>query len=171
VNDSTCLITGVAGFIGSHLADRLLALGCRVVGVDNMVLGQRSNLAEALSSPNFSFNELDVNDYDRCFSFLRAESQTSPIHTVWHLAANSDIQAGGLDPDIDLKATFLTSYNVLKMMQALQIPQLAFASTSAIYGETPGLLREDVGPLFPISNYGAMKLASEGISPPLWNGF
>jgi UDP-glucose 4-epimerase len=128
-----------------------------------MVLGQRSNLAEALSSPNFSFNEVDVNDYDRCFSFLRAESQTSPIHTVWHLAANSDIQAGGLDPDIDLKATFLTSYNVLKMMQALQIPQLAFASTSAIYGETPGLLREDVGPLFPISNYGAMKLASEGI--------
>src|SRR5207249_1584189 len=77
VNDSKCLITGVAGFIGSHLADRLLALGHRVVGVDNMVLGQRSNLADALSSPNFAFNELDVNDYDRCFSFIRAEFEKS----------------------------------------------------------------------------------------------
>jgi len=57
-----CLITGAAGFIGSHLADRLLALGHLVVGVDNMILGKRSNLAAALSNPNFSFKELDVND-------------------------------------------------------------------------------------------------------------
>ena len=62
-----------------------------------------------------------------------------------------------------MKATFLTTYHVLRMMQALSMPQLAFASTSAIYGEHGGVLREDAGPLFPISNYGAMKLASEGI--------
>jgi UDP-glucose 4-epimerase len=104
-----------------------------------------------------------VNDYEACLAFLKAESEKGPVETVWHLAANSDIQAGGLNPDVDLKATFLTTYNVLRMMQALGIPQIAFASTSAIYGELGGLLREDAGPLFPISNYGAMKLASEGI--------
>src|SRR5260221_4083395 len=163
MSEPKCLITGAAGFIGSHLADRLLALGHTVVGLDNMVLGKRANLAQALSSPKFTFRELDANDYDKCLSFLKAESDKAPIETVWHLAANSDIQAGGLNPEVDLKSTFMTTYNALRMMQALGIPQIAFASTSAIYGEHSGVLREDIGPLFPISNYGAMKLASEGI--------
>lgn len=163
MNQTKCLITGAAGFIGSHLTDRLLALGHSVVGVDNMVLGNRSNLAKALGSSQFVFKELDVNDYEGCLEFLAEESEKGAFETVWHLAANSDIQAGGLNPEVDLKATFLTTYNVLRMMQALKIPQIAFASTSAIYGEHQGILREDVGPLFPISNYGAMKLASEGI--------
>jgi UDP-glucose 4-epimerase len=57
----------------------------------------------------------------------------------------------------------MTTYNVLKTSQALGICQIVFASSSAIYGEHDGPLREDSGPLFPISNYGAMKLASEGI--------
>jgi UDP-glucose 4-epimerase len=157
----TCFVTGAAGFIGSHLVDRLLSLGRRVVGVDSLVLGRRANLAQALRHPSFRFAELDVNDVPACQAFIRSEA--APIETVWHLAANSDIQAGGNNPDIDLNLTFLTTYHVLKLMQALAIPQIAFASTSAIYGEHPGLLREETGPLFPISNYGAMKLASEGI--------
>ena len=157
------LITGAAGFIGSHLTDRLLSLGHAVVGVDNMALGRRDNLAGSLQSPQFSFKEVDVNDSENCLAFLKVEAAKAPFDTVWHLAANSDIQAGGLDPDVDLRATFLTTYNVLRMMQALGIPQIAFASTSAIYGEHAGILREDTGPLFPVSNYGAMKLASEGI--------
>jgi UDP-glucose 4-epimerase len=163
MNQTKCLITGVAGFIGSHLADRLLAMGHTVVGIDNMVLGKRANLAQALKSPRFIFQEMDVNDYETCLAFLRMESAKSAFGTVWHLAANSDIPAGGANPEVDLKATFMTTYNTLRLMQALDIPQLVFASTSAIYGEYPGLLREDAGPLFPISNYGAMKLASEGI--------
>ena len=138
-------------------------MGCTVVGIDNMVLGKRSNLVQALQSPNFIFKELDVNDYETCAAFLKSQSQQGPFETVWHLAANSDIQAGGLNPEIDLKATFLTTHNILRLMQALEIPEIAFASTSAIYGEHPGVLHEDAGPLFPISNYGAMKLASEGI--------
>jgi UDP-glucose 4-epimerase len=77
------------------------------------------------------------------------------------MAANSDIRAGVTDPDVDLNCTFLTTHNLLKVMREHGIPQLAFASTSAIYGVHPGLLHESIGPLFPISNYGAMKLASE----------
>jgi len=156
------LVTGAAGFIGSHLVDRLLALGHRVVGLDNLTLGRRANLAQALRNRQFSFAELDVNDAEASLAFLREDAARGPIKTVWHMAANSDIQAGGRDPDVDLRLTFLTTYNVLKMMHSLHIPQLVFASSSAIYGDHDGLLKEDTGPLLPVSSYGAMKLASEG---------
>jgi UDP-glucose 4-epimerase len=159
----SCLITGAAGFIGSHLVDKWLALGHRVYGVDNMVLGKRANLGEALKSSNFVFQELDVNDLKSFRNFLQAHAKEEPIEAVWHLAANSDIQAGGANPDIDLERTFLTTYNTLKLMQEFGIPKIIFASTSAIYGELGGALTEQSGPLHPISNYGAMKLASEGI--------
>jgi UDP-glucose 4-epimerase len=157
------VVTGAAGFIGSHLVDRLLALGARVAGVDNLLLGKRDNLAQALQNPRFSLRELDINDYERCLEALRTENAHNPIGTIWHLAANSDIQAGGRDPDVDLRSTFLTTYNLLKMMEVLGIPRMVFASSSAIYGDLGSMLKEDSGPLFPISNYGAMKLASEGV--------
>ncbi len=77
------------------------------------------------------------------------------------MAANSDIRAGVADPDVDFRDTFHTTYNLLRLMREHKIPRLAFASTSAIYGDLKQKLTEDIGPLFPISNYGAMKLASE----------
>jgi UDP-glucose 4-epimerase len=140
-----------------------LSLGHRVIGIDNMLLGRPENLAKAVANSNFCFRVLDVNDTTKCLEFLKAEAGASGLETVWHMAANSDIQAGGLNPDIDLNATFLTTYNVLKLMQALDIGEIAFASSSAIYGQHEGVLQEDTGPLFPISNYGAMKLASEAV--------
>jgi UDP-glucose 4-epimerase len=158
-----CLITGAAGFIGSHLTDKLLAQGWQVFGVDNLVLGKRANIAAALPSPHFTFQELDVNDLPAFRGFLQAHTKGPSLDAVWHMAANSDIQAGGNDPDIDLQRTFLTTYNTLKMAQEFNIPQFIFASTSAIYGELGGALTELSGPLHPISNYGAMKLASEGV--------
>jgi UDP-glucose 4-epimerase len=158
-----CFVTGAAGFIGSHLVDKLLALGWRVLGADNMLLGSRKNLTDALRSADFVFEELDVNDTQALGAFLRSHTKDSSVETVWHMAANSDIQAGSFDPDVDLQRTFLTTYNTLKVMQELNIPQIVFASTSAIYGELDGSLREETGPLFPVSNYGAMKLAPEGV--------
>lgn len=160
---ANCFVTGAAGFIGSHLVDRLLSLGYGVVGIDNLLLGRLENLANASQNPRFRFGKLDVNETAQVLKFLKQEMPEGGFQTVWHMAANSDIQAGGVDPDVDLKATFLTTYNSLKIMRALSIPEIAFASSSAIYGEHDGVLREETGPLFPISNYGAMKLASEGV--------
>lgn len=162
-NQALHLVTGAAGFIGSHLVDRLLARGDRVAGVDNLVLGRRANLAAALSSADFIFEELDVNDTERFRDFLKTRIGGAPVEMVWHLAANSDIPAGVDNPDLDLRLTFLSTYHTLRIMEELGFTQIAFASSSAIYGELPGPLTEETGPLHPISNYGAMKLASEGL--------
>jgi UDP-glucose 4-epimerase len=158
---TNCLITGAAGFIGSHLADVLLARGASVTGIDNLKLGRRENLASALNNPRFKFFEADLNDLSACGKIISDQSKSAPFTAVWHMAANSDIRAGVADPDVDFRDTFLTTYNLLKLMCAHKIPRLAFASTSAIYGDLKQKLTEDIGPLFPISNYGAMKLASE----------
>jgi UDP-glucose 4-epimerase len=81
---------------------------------------------------------------------------------VWHLAANSDIPAGVTDPLVDHRDTFLTTFNMLMVMRELKIPAIRFSSSSSIYGEFGDkLIEEDSGPLRPISNYGAMKLAAE----------
>lgn len=155
------LVTGAAGFIGSHLVDALLDRGERVVGIDNLKLGRPENLSRARQHPRFKFYQADLNDLAAAGPILAAESEAAPFDTVWHFAANSDIRAGVADPDVDFHETFLTTYSVLKLMRTHKILRLAFASTSAIYGVHDRPLTEDIGPLFPISNYGAMKLASE----------
>jgi UDP-glucose 4-epimerase len=155
----TVLITGAAGFIGSHVADRLLKQGHRVVGIDNLSRGTRGNLAPALRNPGFHFFEADLTDvgsYRKIVADFR-------ITTVWHMAANSDIPGGIADPNVDYRDTFQTTFNTLRVMREARIARIAFASTSAIYGVHDEPLREDTGPLFPISNYGAMKLASEAL--------
>jgi UDP-glucose 4-epimerase len=155
------LVTGAAGFIGSHLVDALLARGDTVVGVDNLKLGRREYLAAALANPRCRFFQADLNDLPATGAIIAQETRTGGFDAVWHLAANSDIRAGVADAEVDFRDTFLTTHSVLKLMHAHGIPRLAFASTSAIYGVHDRPLTEDIGPLFPISNYGAMKLASE----------
>lgn len=155
------VLTGAAGFIGSHLADALLARGEAVIGVDDLSLGTRTNVREAAAHDRFALHEGDLNDVDAVGRALQAAAGSRPIDTLWHLAANSDIQAGVADPEVDFRRTFLTTYSVVQLCRRHGIRRVVFASTSAVYGELPGPLAENAGPLFPISNYGAMKLASE----------
>ena len=157
------LVTGAAGFIASHLVDRLLAEGHTIVGIDNFSLGTRQHISGVLGNLNYRFIEADLNKPDAYREAVLAEAAAEPFDTVWHLAANSDISAGVANPDIDLRDTFMTTFNVVKLIRELKVTKLAFASTSAVYGDRPTLLTEDSGPMLPISNYGAMKLASEAI--------
>jgi UDP-glucose 4-epimerase len=157
-------ITGVAGFIGCNLARFLLNRGQRVAGFDNLCRGQLQNLNSVIGNPDFTFKKIDLADLDSYREALTRLHERSPISVVWHMAANSDIPAGVTDAWVDLRDTFMTTFNTLEVMKHLNIPTLAFASTSAVYGDLQDIkLTEDSGPLFPISNYGAMKLASEAI--------
>jgi len=151
------LVTGGAGFIGSHLCDRLLARGAEVWCVDNLRLGRRRNIAHLETSPHFCFTKLDVLD-EPALTTLFADGR---FDAVFHMAANSDIAAGTANVQLDLELNQLTTIAVLKAMKAHNVSRLFFASTSAIFGETDAVLHEDFAPLKPISFYGASKLAAE----------
>ena len=159
----TLIITGVAGFIGSNLARQFIANGNTVLGIDNLCRGRISNISDLLENPLFKFVEIDLSDINKYMSVVKNYGPY-PISEIWHLAANSDIPAGIADANIDLRDTFMTTFNTLEVMRKCNIPTLVFSSTSAVYGDLDDApLTEDIGPLFPISNYGAMKLASEAL--------
>jgi UDP-glucose 4-epimerase len=151
------LITGGAGFIGSHLCDELLALKHEVVAVDNLSLGTTKNIEHLIANGRITFYKLDLLDQSGLKEVFRKEK----FDAVFHLAANSDIARSLKDPSIDFNNTFLSTYSVLDAMRVEKVGKLVFASTSAIYGDTPDRISETYGPLFPVSHYGASKLASE----------
>lgn len=151
------LLTGGAGFIGSHLCDRLLSLHNKITVIDNLILGRKENISHLIGNESFTFHEKDLLDLEALRSIF-AEGQ---FDMVYHLAANSDIQKGSEDPTVDYSLTFNTTFNVLQCMREFEVKKFFFASTSAIYGETYDRLTENYGPLRPVSNYGAGKLASE----------
>jgi UDP-glucose 4-epimerase len=151
------LVTGGAGFIGSHLCDALVASGHTVVAVDNLSLGREENLSQLHSNVAFEFVRGDVLEADWLENFVRR----GRFDCIFHLAANSDIARSHSNPRVDLDNTFRTTFQVLEAMRKADVRQLVFASTSAVYGEVEGNIREDFGPLKPVSHYGAAKLASE----------
>ncbi|HEY1750121.1 MAG TPA: NAD-dependent epimerase/dehydratase family protein [Caulobacteraceae bacterium] len=157
------LITGVAGFIGSQLAEALLAAGDEVAGVDDFSLGKPAHLDAAKANPRFRFAQADISEIPAAASAFRALAGDAPPDIVWHLAANSDIAAGVADPSIDFTRTLKTTFATIEACKAVGARAVAFASTSAVYGESDKRLTEEVGPLLPISSYGAAKLASEAL--------
>lgn len=159
------LVAGGAGFIGSHLIDRLLQEGHTVICADKLIFGPKDiqhllTDRELAESGRFKFYEMELavqENADRLF----AENE---IDTVYHLAANSDIQKGGKEPDIDFNDTFLTTRALLEGMRKANVKNIFFASTSAVYGEMPDTaLTEMTGGLQPVSYYGGAKLASEAL--------
>lgn len=155
------LITGVAGFIGANLARKLVDNGQYVIGIDNLSRGSIENIKELQMRDAFTFIKLDISSEEELSRIDEFGDKTSEI---WHLAANSDINAGSENPKIDLKDTFLTTFNLLNYAKKYRIEKFVFASSSAVYGDHGDrILDELTSPLAPISNYGAMKLASEAI--------
>ncbi|MEM0358665.1 MAG: NAD-dependent epimerase/dehydratase family protein [Candidatus Hadarchaeales archaeon] len=152
------LVTGGAGFIGSHLVDKLLKEGHEVTVYDNLSWGKEEFLKEHYGEKNFRFLKGDLLDSS---SLRKAVKGQEFIH---HLAANPDIRKGAEETELDLKQNVLTTFNLLEAMRACGVKQIAFSSSSTVYGEARTLpTPEDYGPLLPISLYGASKLAAEGL--------
>jgi len=153
-----CFITGGAGFIGSHLADYLLASGNEVTVYDNLSLGQRRFVEHNLDKAGYAFVQADLLDFEK----LRASMAGHEV--VFHLGANTDIPRGYRDTRLDLENCVLATYNVLESMRVLEIRALVFASSSAVFGEAhDGSTPETIGPLLPISLYGAGKMSCEAL--------
>ena len=154
-------VTGAAGFIGSSLADRLLADGKTVVGWDNFATGQRRFIADALKHPAYRLIEGDNLDLPAL------KGAMAGCDFVFHLAANADIKDGWQHPKKDLEQNTIATFNVLEAMRTNGVKRVAFSSTGSVYGEalvTPDRPTPETD-AFPIqtSLYGASKAAGEGL--------
>lgn len=150
-------VTGGAGFIGSHLVDRLLKEGNEVTVFDNMSSGKKEFIEHNFEKEKFEFIEADLIDSSKVEDAIKGHD------TVFHIAANPDVRKGAEAPEI-AKKDIIATYTLLDAMRKKDVNKIVFSSSSTIYGETPAKpLSENYGPLLPISVYGAAKLASEGI--------
>ncbi len=152
------LVTGCAGFIGSHLVDRLLASGEAVVGFDNFSTGQERFLASARAHDSFSLVRGDLLD-ERAL-----DRAMVGCDTVYHLAANADVRFGADHPRRDLEQNTIATHNVLEAMRKGGVDRVAFSSTGSVYGDASVIPTPEEAP-FPLqtSLYGASKLAGEGL--------
>lgn len=151
------LVTGGAGFIGSHVVDELLRRGYEVVVYDNLSTGFSRHLEPALSNGRVDLITGDILDSERLTRAMEGAS------TVFHLAANADVRGGRANTHVDLEQNTLGTHRVLEAMRTLEIMEIVFTSSATVYGEpnvfpTP----EDYSPL-QTSLYGASKLAAEAM--------
>jgi UDP-glucose 4-epimerase len=160
------LVTGAAGFIGSNLTDRLLALGHSVVGYDNLSTGREEFLRDAKHYPVFSFVRGDVLDRDKLGEAIRG------CDFVFHLAANADVRFGTEHPTRDLHQNTIGTVNVLEAMRTNGVRRIAFTSTGSVYGE-PDVFPTPENAPFPVqtSLYAASKLAGEASIQAYCEGF
>jgi UDP-glucose 4-epimerase len=160
------IVTGCAGFIGSHLVDRLLAAGHNVTGIDNFSTGRQQFLEGALAHANFLLRKNDLLDFD----LLRQTFAGGEV--VFHLAANADVRYGTEKPRNDLEQNTVATYNVLEAMRTNGIKKIVFSSTASVYGEATIIPTPEDGP-FPVqtSLYGAAKAACEGLIAAYCEGF
>lgn len=159
-------ITGGAGFIGSNLADTLVAAGVEVVILDNFSTGRHEFVAELAQADSVRILEGDVLNVDN------VEDAVAGCDWVFHLQANADLR-GGLDhPRHDLEQNTIGTSNVLEAMRAQDVKKIVFASTGSVYGEPDVFPTPEDAP-FPIqtSLYAASKLAGEGLVAAYAGGF
>ena len=153
------LVTGAAGFIGSHTTDCLLGEGHAVVGVDNFRTGRRENLAAALRSPAFVLHERDVAEPGALAALVAAERPDAIVH----LAALVSVQESIENPALNFSLNVHASQLVAEAARLHGVGRVVFASSAAIYGDGAEQPIRENAEKRPVSPYGAAKLASEDL--------
>jgi UDP-glucose 4-epimerase len=150
-----CLITGGAGFIGSHLVERLLAEGARVTVIDNLRSGRRENLARVR-------DRIEFLDADLAEALRSGRLDVGRFDCVFHVAANAYIPPSVEDPMMDYRANVENTLLLLDAIRrAAKPPRLVNTSSAGVYGNPARLPVREEDPVIPISPYGAGKLAGD----------
>jgi len=147
------IVTGAAGFVGSHLADALVALGAKVVAVDDLSDGREANLAA--SFPQITFVRRSVAEE------AGLDDLFAGAEVIFHLAANASVPRSVERPEEDFKANVLGTYHVLEAARRTRAQRLVFTSSAAVYGDPVREPMDESHPFSPKSPYGGSKLAAE----------
>jgi len=152
------LVTGGAGFIGSHLVDELMKRGHEVRVVDDLSAGTLGNLKQWIGHERFEFIQGDLRNREI------AKKAVENVKVVFHLAANPEVRIGAQTPEILYETNVLITYNLLEAIREEKVEYLIFTSSSTVYGDANVIpTPENYAPLEPISVYGGAKLAAEAL--------
>jgi UDP-glucose 4-epimerase len=146
------LVTGGAGFIGSHISDRLLADGHRVRILDNFSTGKHENIP---ASDDVEVIEGDVGDYDT------VRASMAEVDSVFHEAAIASVPETVGDPLASERVNYRGTLNILEAARHAAVQRVVFACSAAVYGDLPELPKQESMPVKPLSPYAVDKLASE----------
>ncbi|MCA9141130.1 MAG: SDR family oxidoreductase [Planctomycetales bacterium] len=151
----TCLVTGGAGFIGSHLVDAILGQGAAVRVLDNFSTGYETNLSHLDGNPNFEIIRGDAADS------TVTDAAVDGCDSVFHLAAMASVPRSMREPALCHAWCATSTVNLLASAEAAGVRRMVLASTSAAYGDSPYVSKREVDPPAPLSPYAAAKLSAE----------
>jgi UDP-glucose 4-epimerase len=151
------VVTGGAGFIGSHLVDALVSRGNRVTVIDSLAAGKIANIGHHVKNKSVTFVKADL---------LKTgwQDAVQGADRIWHLAADPDVRQSAVSPESPINNNILATFRIIEAMRENAVSEIAFTSTSTIYGEASVIpTPEEYAPLEPVSVYGASKLACEAL--------
>jgi len=160
------MITGGAGFIGSHLTEALIKENEQVIVLDNLSTGKKSNLSSCINNKKFKLIVEDLKNQKQISKHIK------DIDTIFHMAADPEVRTGHSDPNLAYTQNIENTYQLLENVRKSNVNKFVFASSSVVYGE-PEIIPtpETFGPLLPISIYGGTKLACEGLISAYCNNY
>ncbi|MEM1803036.1 MAG: SDR family NAD(P)-dependent oxidoreductase [Desulfurococcaceae archaeon] len=151
------IVTGGAGFIGSHLVDKLVELNYHVVVIDNLSSGSIENIRHHLNKGSVEFIQVDLKNREDTYRAI------TNADVVFHLAANPEVRVSSIAPEVHFNENIVATFNVLEAMRRNDVEKIVFASSSSVYGEPENIPVDETAPLRPVSVYGASKASCESL--------
>jgi len=152
---NNCLVTGCAGFIGSHISEELLKLKFKVIGIDNLYTGSLNNISSFSLNNRFEFKNIDIRNKDLLFNI------ENPIDIIFHQAAMVNVLESVKNPQLCYEINVNGTINILELARKKDVERIIFASSAAVYGNDPNLPKTENMIPSPSSPYGISKLECE----------